>query len=383
MNQTSYLSEIQTKVENTFNTWHLSWLGKIICSPVTYFILFYLCIASNEFYWQVHVYNSTNQQKLRYFSGGDTNSYTCCKCNLLKGETDQFRTPGYPLFLKCISRLCSNETIRVGSDVYDEENRLIEDNCNILVSGWIPYCAVVTMQLLINLLAFVFFFYASKELIKNSVLHLLIMAYFAKYFMLYHFWIMTESLAISGVLCFFSLLVFYLKQRNALIAGTMSAIVLILVMLRPFFIFLTVLLFFFWTLRIVLYKQERLSAGVGLLCLFFSCIAIHGYCELNKKNHGEYELTSVSTMDRFVILYRTSLYEKGNDTEIVDFISNFKNTKSDDYPYSMYWKVCKNFGYSRLKAFVNSTTKDNLCNFVITTIKRMYWEKYEFNYINY
>ena len=364
MEQKPFLSDLRDAVVNRLTNWGLKPVGMVIISP----LFWLLCFTIVLFFLYRPIYNKTTSPSY-YYVNADTNGYTQYPYNLLKGETADNRTPIYPWFLKCIYKLTGSESI-LDKITFTETGTPISDE---IVQGQKTCFYVFLTQAIIYCLALIPFYYASKLLLHNPIVHFFAVLFIAVYFIPYQSWILTEPLSISGTMVFFSLMIFYLNKPRKITAFLIGLVTLILVFLRPIFLYLVILLAGFWIFRLIVNKEDRKQSLVGFLSLCLVCSVICGYAKLNQKNHDYFTLSSVSLHTRFFIIYQTGFYKKSLDAEFKDYIAN-SPLNPPESKYLLMTDLTKHFGYNRIKKFVNDTIKNNALEFFIFNIKRMWWE---------
>ncbi|MBR5161058.1 MAG: hypothetical protein IKW80_05475, partial [Thermoguttaceae bacterium] len=289
--------------------------------------------------------------------------------NIFKGETADSRTPIYPWFLKCIYKLTGSESI-LDKVTFTETGMPI---CDEIVQGQKTCFYVLLAQALIYCLALIPFYYSSKILLHNPIVHFFTVLFIAVYFIPHQSWILTEPLSISGTMVFFSLMIFYLNKPRNITAFLIGLVTLILVFLRPIFLYLVILLAGFWIFRIIVNKEDRKQSVIGFLSLCLVCSVIYGYAKLNQKNHDNFSISSVSLHNRFNFLFQTGLYNKSTDSEFKEYIAN-SPLNIPESRYILFDDLSNHFGRIRIKSFVNDTIKNNAYELLIFNIKRMWWE---------
>ena len=189
-------------------------------------------------------------------------------------------------------------------------------------------------------------------------------------------WITTESLAISFSMIFCGLMISYLKSPSYSCILGIHALVLLMVMLRPVFIYLIILLFLFWLARMAL-SSYRYSAFIGFLNILIIASLVFGYCELNKKNHGFFGISTVGTFNQLSRIICFGFYKNGSNTEINEFIE--KQNVDSSYPIqsAVYRELCKHWNQREIQTYANQTFKKNFLPLCLLAGKNMWWESYK------
>ncbi len=364
MEQKPFLSDLQDAVVNKFTDWGLRPVGIVFVSP----LFWLLCFTIVLFFQYRPIYNRATAPSY-YNVNADTNGYTQYPYNIFKGETADNRTPVYPWFLKCIYTITGSESI-LDKVTFTETGTPIADE---IVQGQRTCFYVFLAQAIVYCLVLIPFYYASKILLHNPIVHFFTVLFIAVYFIPCQSWILTEPLSISGAMVFFSLMIFYLNKPRKITAFLIGLVTLILVFLRPIFLYLVVLLAGFWIFRLIVNKEDRKQAAIGFLSLCLVCSVIYGYAKLNQKNYDYFTLSSVSLHTRFFIIYQTGFYKKSTDTEFKEYIVT-SPLNPPESKYLLMDDLINHFGYNRIKKFVNDTIKNNALEFFVFNIKRMWWE---------
>lgn len=358
MEQQSFLNELKTKIENRFANWRVGWLGNIVCSPIFWIeallIVYVALVMSNPL----------------PITTDDTNSYTLNKVDLTRGYTDIYRTPAYPYFIRTIYTITGAEPIEVRLAEPGEE--AIANH--VFLSGRKTCLYVFYAQLAVWLLTLIPLYKALRLIINAPCLPFFLTLFIGYAFLDQQAWILTEPLAISATCQFFSMMIFYWKHPSHILAVVINLFALfVMIMLRPAFLILLPLLAGFWIARLIFSSSDRLKSLTGFVALTFMGAMLAGYCELNRRNHGYFTISSVSVYNQIDILINTNLYKKGDNPEIISLIDSM-DREGDPFQSTIRGELIKKFGFDNLKSFVSKTIKDNFISYLILTFKRMYWE---------
>lgn len=358
------LAEIQNWLKIHLTGKCLGKIARLICMPVVWCML--LTVVCSFMYHPI--YNRKTFPSY-YSVNADTDGYTQCKMDLWKGQFDISRTPVYPAFLQFIYWVTGSESILDEVEL-TPQGVPVSDH---IVQGETTCFYVVCLQLFLYWLALIPFYYACGTFLRNPLVHFTVVQMVAIAFIPYQWWILTEPLAISGSLLFFSLIMFYLDRPKYRTAITLSLLTFFLVLLRPIFVYLVALLFGFWVLRLCISSSDRKQAAAGFLALLLTLAGLYGYAGLNEKNHGLRTISSVSLTNRFNMIFQTDFYLKSTDTEVLAYIEksplNVKESR-----YLLFFDMVDHFGWMRVKQFVHGTIRANLKEFVVFNVKRMWWE---------
>ena len=364
MEQQSFLNELKTKVETRCALWRVGWLGKIVCSPI--FWIEALLI----------VYVALVMSSPLPITSDDTNSYTLSKVDLLKGYTDIYRTPAYPYFIRTIYTITGAEPIEVRLAQPGEE--AIANH--VILSGRKTCLYVFYAQLAIWLLTLIPLYKALQLILNAPCLPFFLTLFIGYSFLEQQAWILTEPLAISASCQFFSMMIFYWKRPSHVLAAGINLFALfIMIMLRPAFLILLPLLAGFWITRLILSSSDRIKSLTGVVALALICALLAGYCELNRRNHGNFTISSVSVYNQLDILINTNLYKKGDNPEIIAFIDSMER-EGGGFQTAIQTELINKFGFDNVKSFVSTTIKENFISYLVMSVKRMYWEMGEYHF---
>ncbi|MCK9613790.1 MAG: hypothetical protein M0R16_12995 [Bacteroidales bacterium] len=258
-------------------TSELFWL-LIICG--IFRLIFYSCLLNSS-------------------SSTDSTSYLNYNANILLGQVESFRTPGYPYFIKLIK-------------FFNAENFIQ----NIIIS-----------QSLISFLSIILFYKTLNAVFKKRTIIFLTSLTYGIMPAIINFdkCIMTESISISATVLFLYFMVTYLRKPTILKAVLYTVYVFFLIMLRPSFIILFYLLFLFWILRIIFNKVDFKIALSGIAASFVCALLLFGYSQLNYYNNGFRGISIVSNFNQLHIIIYSNVYVDKKDPEISEKINSFMN----------------------------------------------------------
>ncbi|MBR0237781.1 MAG: hypothetical protein IJQ39_06815 [Thermoguttaceae bacterium] len=397
MEQQSFLNELKTKIENRCALWRVGWLGKIVCSPIFWIVLF----LSVRFFISDH----------SVIMFPDTFSYTYnYKANIFRGETDLFRTPLYPSFISLIQKTLNDEKIFDVDSGFCSYDKIIKQqyfsftpylqedsitalavygelptftipvdkpsvsNGHIILSGQKSCPYVVYSQFAIWVIAVSYFYGTIKKCFSNSFISFFLVLFIGNYFLFEQRIILTESLALSMTLIMFGMLINHVYKPRYYLAVCINCMAFLMVMLRPAFLIFYVLLLGFWFAQILFSSNNKKIGVVGLLTLLLSSSFVYGYCELNRRNYGIFTISSVGTINQSNILIRTGFYKNCSNKEYVDFLDKQNIDPTKDFQYEVLANFTRELGFPALKEFTSQTIKNNFISYILLTLKRMYWD---------
>lgn len=270
----------------------------------------------------------------------DTITYTRYPFNLFKGEIDEFRTPVYPYFIKLIRFLGEDHLLR-----------------NIKIA-----------QGIISFLSLILFYKSIDQILKSRVVVITstILYGISPSIINFDFCVLTESLSISSGVLFFYAITSYIKNPKFLKAIMIPLIAFILIMLRPSFIFLIVILFIFWVTKAIITKKDRLTCWVGLMSSSIAIVLLLGYARLNYINNGCFCISTVSTVNQLTNIINFGIHENGSDKEIISKIENNK----DSSPIAAN-VILNSFKHRRISKFISYCIFNNINTYLSNT-----WQKF-------
>ena len=284
----------------------------------------------------------------------DTKTYTNFPYNIFLGETDIFRTPGYPYFLKLIHYITGNP----------------ENNTEF-------YQAVVMIQIAMSLASIIILYLAGRKLFKNKyILSFVCLIYgVAPCVFNWDAIILTESLAMFCTVVFIYLVFSYLakpKFYKAIILGLYS---FGMIMIRPSFVYLTAILAVFFIARFIFNKTERKKAIAGFLSVLMSVAMLFSYCGLNYINYDYYAVSSVNnTVNN---LYIVLMHDWVENPKYPD-ISNYMRTSLDivgdgNWVSNIIEPAPEFFSYKEIDEYVTSCIENHKDEYRKYTYNKFYY----------
>lgn len=270
----------------------------------------------------------------------DTITYTCYPFNLFKGEIDEFRTPVYPYFIKLIRSLGEEHLLR-----------------NIKIA-----------QGIISFLSLILFYKSIDQIFKSRlvVITSTVLYGISPSIINLDFCVLTESLSLNSGVLFLFAFTSYIKNPKFWKAIMIPLIAIILILLRPSFIFLIVILFIFWITKAIITKKEKLICWVGLIASSIAIVLLFGYARLNYINNGCFCISTVSTVNQLTNIINFGIYKDGCDKEIISKIEN--NTDSSPITANV---VLDSFIHTRISKFISYCIFNNINTYLSKT-----WHKF-------
>jgi len=258
----------------------------------------------------------------------DTNTYSVFKAtekinnppfrqNIFKGEINSLRTPLYPWFIKLVRFIFSSP------------------------SGYLP---IVISQSIISLFAvFVLYKIIRKFTNNKKVLFWTTLAYGLQP-TIFH-WdkvIITESLSLSFSVFFAYCLIDYLENPKTRKALWLAIFSFLLVMLRPSFLSVFVIIGVFWILRFIINKKDRNQSILGFITSLLCTCLIFAYINANAIQNKTPSLTKASIANKIMNLVDADIWRNNNYADITKIIAE-----------SPYWDTSNPSGGKNYELFHN------------------------------
>lgn len=286
----------------------------ILFAAAAFRIVYYFCLKPTYNYW-------------------DSITYLVYNANIFHGETDAWRTPLYPAFLKLIA--------------------LFGESPN--------HMSVIIAQGIISFVSIVFFWLIAKEIFRNrAVINVSTVLYAIMPAIIdFDLCILTESLSISFIVFIVWFFVRLLKKPTVGKAVFFSFFIFLSIMLRPSYISLLAVIAVFWLAWTIRIKEKRHIPIAGLVSTIICVLLIFGYSNLNYRSTGCNSLTLSSTLNQFDIVVNSGIYKDGNDQKIIDTIDNNPNLTQLPWNEDAKYAVLNNFAHEQVSAYLKSCVYNN------------------------
>jgi len=201
------------------------------------------------------------------------------------GEVNTARTPVYPLFVDIHRRLVGEEHL---------------------------FAWLVFSQRMISLISVFFFYRIAEFFIRRKWLVVMTALVYVGLvsILLFNNWILTESLSVSSVIVWFFCLVIYVQRPSWFRAGLVGFGVFLLIMLRPAFLGLLLLLFLFWVARILCYREHFRSDLAGLGFALITLCLVLSYSQLVWNKTGIFNTTVLGASNQYICVIQSGLFQK-------------------------------------------------------------------------
>lgn len=213
----------------------------------------------SPWFWIITIVILTLYNITPSIGGYDVPYYFLAGEHLWNGELDCLRTPVYPLLLKLFSVCFGDKGGIVG---------------------------IIILQSVVYLISVASLKSITTQVIKNQKIQYAVMLLYV--LCVAPGWcneMLTESLSISGCVIITDLIARYIKKSTYSLSFAIALLSIILVFLRPSFIFLFAILPFLW---IVLWirKKQRLLQSISLILMLLCATSYFAYCKAYEKEYG-------------------------------------------------------------------------------------------------
>lgn len=263
--------------------------------------------------------------------------------NIFRGHLDMRRVPIYPIILQTIRRLY---TIILGE---------------VQGVGWIR--AVVIFQILCSFGAIILFRRSLQLIISNKKIADICTLFYGctPIIMGYDKVILTESLSLTGTVCFLYLMVLYLHDKTlkkglqaCVLAGTLP-------FLRPTFLIYPIILIVFFLWRFIIYCDERkIIMQCGKILTVFSLIILI-YAGRMYTLYGEITLSCTLSQQNVILTIWNGLWEYANDDknqQVKEYISGCLENNPEYNLMQLGIDTGAEFGDENLKEYVKDCKKN-------------------------
>jgi len=266
----------------------------------------------------------------------DSDTYLNFAQNIFLGQVNAQRTPLYPLFIKLVRFISFSP------------------------EGYFP---IVIAQEIISLISLVFMYKIIKRYTKSTKLIYIFSFVYSLQPTIWH-WnkvILTESLSISLAAIFAWLIIHHLDKPKIWSAITIAIGSFLLIMLRPSFLSVFVIIVGFWIVRFIISKIDRKQSVIGFAASLICVILLFGYMHLNYLQNGVNTITSVTYQNQIMNLIEGDIYQNPKYQDIIESLTG-----------SGYWNDKDAFALGSMlldKSYKPSFQPQYIMNYVNDTIK--------------
>lgn len=302
-------------------------------------------------------------------TAGDTDTNLAAGSVLANGHLDTLRTPVYPLFLHFFKLIFGNGVIF---------------KLSVIISQYLLFCITIFL-----------FHSICNYFIKSKGLVFLLVLFYASYpsIIIWQKIIMTESLALSGMVFLLYYIVEFLKKKKFIYCLMINFILLILIFLRPAFLILIPVISAFW-LYFIIKKQKTGYIGFGMNVMVIILMISYGW--LFQKQYGVFTMSTVSDINQYMMMRDAGLIEIQNIDNVslkkdVDVVIQKKNSTSIYFDEFIHYYT--KYGYPISHKLVQESLKTNLSKYLSYSIKRFekqtfisrigFWSSLNYNKLNH
>lgn len=205
----------------------------------------------------------------------DSPSYISAWDNYANGKIDVFRTPVYPIFLGIMK----------------------------LIFGASFFCsAAICVQHVIFQISIFCFYKIAQILISVRRIVFLISLFYAtlSLFTTWNNFIMTESLAISGVVIHIYTILCLRRTSSYTSAISYTLILFILIFLRPAFVYMLPIFILLW-IYMIFVKEKRKAALLGISGTLIVVVSLFSYMKIFEREYALFASSEVNTVNQIHI----------------------------------------------------------------------------------
>ena len=302
-------------------------------------------------------------------TSGDTESNFSAGSILTHGKFDALRTPVYPFILAVFKLILStNVAVKLG---------------------------VIAFQYLLFCTSIYCFNTICAFFIKNKGISFFIVVCYACHpaILVWQKIIMTESLALSGVVFFLYFSIRFLDTKKLHYSLLINLFVFLLIMLRPGFVILIPIVVCFWLYFVFKRGKNNLIGLAGIGCVVFLTI---GYSLIFQKQYGIFSMSTVSDINQYIMLRDAGLIETNNikNTEFKKALSDsILKKKSDSEYFDEYVYFYSQYGLPASDILVHESIKKNFSKYLSYSFNRFasettkssvgFWDSFNRNKYNH
>ncbi len=183
--------------------------------------------------------------------------------------------------------------------------------CKIVFGEALMLDAVVIAQIGIFLISIWYFYKISMIITSSKTISFwvtFIYAFYPSYFY-YKILIMTETLSISGMVFLAYLTLKAIQCQSLKYPVWMCIFMLILLFLRPSFLFLIPIYIVGWSILFFMRKNQRKLYGTGLVGIALVTLSMVAYACAFKAQYGVFGITNVSTINNYCVCREYGILE--------------------------------------------------------------------------
>lgn len=261
----------------------------------------------------------------------------------LNGKIHDFRTPLYPIIYHLAK----------------------------MVAGGFASETVVLLQIALYLLSILAFYNICRYLIKSpAILFTVSLLYVAHPgLVLWNYFILTESFAISGATILFYLILEFYKKPTLLLATAIPVATLALITLRPSSIYFTPCLA---TLTLYMLAKRRKFAWTLFSGLFIAVVAVAAYCYGFKQQYGIFTPSHVSILNKYYFVRKANLITPADapTEEMQVFVSSILSDNEKDQ-YIEFTQLIDKFGHKDTDCLIKNTINRDRNRYISFIIKQI------------
>lgn len=279
----------------------------------------------------------------------DTSSYVNFEASILKGEVDAFRTPIYPYIIKLVSTFSNNQQVM--------------------------YRNITILQEIVSIISVIVLYMTLKKELKNQNINYIVTILYAclPSIFTYNRVILTESLSISLFMIYFCLIIKYIKEPTNQKTILIGLFTVLLIMLRPSFIYLIIALAIMFLLIYICKKGDVKQALLGGIVLTVIVGIVLGYCYLNKKQNDIFAISNVTQINQLDTVIEMQIYSTGDEQDqgIINIIEQKLDGDAQIWYRTTTDKIMEEYTPDQIDGYLKRCIKNNFSTYIRKTIKKV------------
>lgn len=246
------------------------------------------------------------------------------------------------------------------------------------VSGPYALYAISVVQILFYLISVWMFYKISDMLIQSKTIAYVISLIYVVHPSIFAWTttVLTESLAISLSVMLLYLVLFFAKNQKWIHILYMVILSVIMLLLRPSFIFIIPLLLVYFLYYLI--KDNKIIYVWGLVGVLFISASYIGYSYLYKIKYQVFTTSCVGTMNQYWILRINHMIDVKNieDKNMQDDITKFQTKDIDKCNFcSEFYELSEKYGFITIDNYVKSVISKNKISYAKIVSKSIYKNK--------
>jgi hypothetical protein len=235
---------------------------------------------------------------------------------------------------------------------------------------------VVIFQSVISFISIFYFYKLCKSIYKNRKIAVIssIIYGISPSLINWDCSIMTESLSISFTVIFLYFLLKYYKNPSKLLSALLTFICFMMVMLRPSFLILFILLNLIWGFMFFNNLKLWKLFLFNITCSFLCVLLLFQYCKSNEIQNHYWGISNVIDINQLPIIIKYGIYNNSTDSGIINKINSTinKNPVNSEFYSNTSSKIFSSFSPNRIHIFITNSIIKNKVEFIKFSLLKLY-----------